>query len=61
MWDFLFAFNEYSENEGENFFVETSDLHSAWEIVADNFDLDEVEFIARYSPEEAEILGCDTY
>lgn len=61
MWNFLFAFNEYSEYEGEKFFVDTDSLESAWEIVADNFDTDTVEFIARYTPEEAEILGYDTY
>ena len=61
MWNFLFAFNEYSENEGENFFVETDTLQNAWKIVANNFDLDEVEFCGKYSPLEAEILGYDTY
>jgi hypothetical protein len=62
MWDFLFAFNEYSENEGENFFVECESLEKAWTILEmSGIDSDEIEYIGRYTLEEAEILGYDTY
>lgn len=62
MWDFLFAFNEWSENEGETFFVECENLPKAWVILEmSGVSPDEVEYIDRYTPEEAEILGYDTY
>lgn len=62
MWNFLFAFNEYSENEGENFFVECENLEKAWVILEmSGISSNEIEYIGRYSPEEAEILGYDTY
>lgn len=62
MYDFLFAFNEWSENEGENFFVECESLSKAWVILEmSGITREECEYIGRYTPEEAEILGYDTY
>lgn len=57
--DYLFSIN------GELNFVETSDLESAFEILAEeglDFVSDEVIYTgATYTPEEAEKLGYDTY
>jgi len=56
--DYLFIIN------GEYAFVEVFDLDEAYEILADNFDfaIDEVEYTGEeYTPEEAEVLGYDTY
>ena len=62
MWDYLFeVVDEDSELCGETFFVECSNLHTAWEIAVDNFNGIELECIGKYAPEEAEILGYDTY
>lgn len=58
MYDFLFIDNV----TGEEFFVECDTLNEAWGIVCDNFGPEnEADFLGRYSPEEAEILGYDTY
>lgn len=58
MYDFLFIDNV----TGEEFFVECGTLNEAWGIVCDNFGPEnEADFLGRYSPEEAEILGYDTY
>ena len=67
MTDYLFEIvGEENENCGEQFFVETDCVASAWQIVADNFGVDailnhEIDCIGEYTPEEAEILGYDTY
>lgn len=58
MRDFLFE--DY--DSGEQFFVECFFLNEAWEIVLENFGEDvAVDLIGVYTPEEAEILGYDTY
>ena len=58
MIDYLFIDNE----SGEEFFVECESLAEAWEIALDNFGYDnELEYIDEFDPEEAEILGYDTY
>ncbi len=52
MFDYLFIDNE----SGEYFFVECSSLEDAWHCVGDG----DVEYLGKYSVEEAEILGYDT-
>lgn len=58
MWDFLFIDNE----SGEQFFVECDTKGEAWEIIDENFgDTATIEYLGRYKPYEAEVLGYDTY
>lgn len=58
MFDYLFIDNE----SGEEFFVECDSLAEAWAIVRENFGDDaDVEYEGRFTVEEAEILGLDTY
>ena len=58
MWDYLFIDNE----SGEEFFVECDSLGEAWEIAIENFGEDaDLAYIDQFDPEEAEILGFDTY
>lgn len=58
MFDYLFIDNE----SGEQFFVECRTLAEAWIIVWENFGGDvDVEYIDKYTVEEAEILGYDTF
>ena len=58
MWDYLFINNE----NGEQFFVECRTLAEAWITVWENFGDDaDVEYIDRYTPAEAEIIGLDTF
>lgn len=58
MFDYLFIDNV----SGEEFFVECDTLKEAWGIVCENFGPEnECEYLGRYSVEEAEILGYDTY
>ena len=62
MWDFMFEIvGEDSDLCGEQFFVECYNLHTAWEIAVDNFIDEELEYLGKYSPEEAEAIGLDTY
>ena len=62
MWDFLFeVVDEDSDLCGEQFFVECNNLHIAWEVAIDNFGGVELDCIGKYTVEEAEILGLDTY
>ena len=67
MYDFLFeVVSEYSELCGEQFFVECNTVAEAWQTVAEIFGIDiiineEIKCVGKYTPEEAEILGYDTY
>ena len=62
MWDFMFeVVGEDSELCGEQFFVECNNLHTAWEIASDNFIGEELDYLGKFSPEEAEWVGLDTY
>ena len=62
MIDYLFEIvDEDCENCGEQFFVECETYAEAADIVADNFPFIDVRLIDEYTPEEAEILGYDTY
>lgn len=57
MYDFLFEIIE----TGEQILCEEPTYEQALETLAQYFDLDELEFIERFSVEEAEVLGYDTY
>lgn len=58
MFDYLFIDNE----SGEEFFVECDTKEEAWEIVRENFGVEnDIEYLGKYTVEEAEILGYDTY
>lgn len=60
MLNYLF----YNHDTGENFFVQLENwctVEDAWEIVAEEFPTDEVDYIDCYTDEEAEMMGYDTY
>lgn len=58
MWDFLFEDVE----TGEQFFVETTNLSQAEVILQmSGFEKEQYEFLGKYTVEEADILGYDTY
>ena len=62
-YDFLFVLTEESENEGEEFLVETSTLKEAVELLVNDYDFrpEEFRFIERLEIWEGEMLGLDTY
>lgn len=55
LWDYLFE----DEETGEQFFVECVTLAGAREIAEANFE--SPQYCGKYTPEEAEWLGLDTY
>ena len=61
--DYLFEnVNEDSDWCGEQFFIECKENEDPWIIVKMNFcTTEDFELIGEYTPEEAEILGYDTY
>lgn len=62
MYDYLFVFTEESDNEGEDFLVECESLEKANVILEmSGLKPNEYRFIKRYSCEEGEMLGLDTY
>ena len=62
MWNYLFeVVSEWSENCGEQFFVQCDARKEADEIVSDNFWGDKVKYLGKYTDEEAEMMGFDTY
>jgi hypothetical protein len=58
MWDYWFFNNE----SGEEFFVECDTEDEAWEIVEEN-DLNDgnLEIVQVITPDEADIIGLDTF
>lgn len=58
MWDYWFFNNE----SGEEFFVECETEDEAWEIVEEN-DLNDgnLEIVQVITPDEADIIGLDTF
>lgn len=58
MWDYWFFNNE----SGEEFFVECETEEEAWEIVEEN-DLNDgnLEIVQVITPDEADIIGLDTF
>ena len=62
MIDYLFeVIDEDSELCGERFFVECEEIYDAWIVAQENFPNEKLELIGAYYPEDAEILGYDTY
>ncbi len=58
MWDFLFEDKE----SGEEFFVECENLEKAFVILEmSGFERREVKYRGKYTVEEAEMMGLDTY
>lgn len=58
MWDFLFEDKE----SGEEFFVECEYLEKAFVILEmSGFERSEVKYRGKYTVEEAEMMGLDTY
>lgn len=56
--DYLF----YDPDTGEQFFVESECLGDAFEILSENeFDPNALVLCGVYDPEDADILGYDTY
>lgn len=62
MWNFLVEITtEGSELEGEEFFVQASTIEEADEIVALYFEDEHYCYHGRFTDEEAEMMGLDTY
>lgn len=62
MWNFMYEFvDEYSDYCGEIIFVQCDTREEAEEIVMENFGKEQVNFLGRYTDEEAEWYGYDTY
>lgn len=62
MWNYMFEVtSDWSENCGEQFFVQCDTREEADEILSDYFWGDRVEYRGRYTDEEAEMMGLDTY
>ena len=60
-WDYLFEFIA-GENEGECIFVECEGgILEANKVIFENGFTGQTAYRGRYTPEEAEILGYDTY
>ena len=58
MWDFMFEVIE----SGEQFFVECDNLEAAALILEENgFEPSDLKFCGRYTVEEAEEIGLDTF
>ena len=59
MWDYWFFDNE----TGNEFFVECATEEEAWDILTNEWEgnLDNLEIVSVIPPEEAEILGFDTF
>lgn len=62
MWNFLVEITtEGSDLEGEEFFVQASTIYEADEIVAQYFENEKYCYHGRFTDEEAEAMGLDTY
>lgn len=62
MYDYLFEIvSEDSDCCGEEFFVECDTEAEAWQIAEANFPNEELRYWGKYSIEEAEMMGLDTY
>lgn len=62
MWNYLFeVVDEGSDLNGERFFVQCKTRKEADEIVIEYFCDDRVAYLGKYSDEEAEWMGYDTY
>ena len=62
MWNYLFEItSEWSDMCGEQFFVQCDTRDEADEILGEYFWGEKCHYLGRYSDEEAEIMGYDTY
>jgi len=62
MFDYLFTvITEDGDLYGEEFFVECDTFEDACGIAMDNFPDEELRYLGKFSPEEAEMMGLDTY
>lgn len=62
MWNYLFEIvGEWSEICGEQFFVQCDTRKEADEILGQYFWGEKVKYLGKYTDEEAEIMGLDTY
>lgn len=65
MWNYLFEIvNEENEYCGELFFIQCDNLAEAYRIAFDLFEVErphDLHFWGKYTDEEAEAMGCDTY
>ena len=62
MWNYLFEIvGEWSEICGEQFFVQCDTRKEADEILGQYFWGEEVKCLGKYTEEEAERMGLDTY
>lgn len=57
LYDFLFVEAE----SGEEFFVECATKEEAWGIATENFGEGNLRYRGRFTVEEAEVWGLDTY
>ena len=62
MWNYLFEIiSEWSENYGEQFFIQCDTREKADEILSQYFWGEKIKYLGKYTDEEAEIMGYDTY
>ena len=62
MWNFMYEFmDEYSDLCGERIFVQCDTEDEAIEILSENFWGERVKCLGKYTDEEAEEYGYDTY
>ena len=62
MWNYLFEIvGEWSEICGEQFFVQCDTRTEADEILSQCFWGEKVKYLGKYTDEEAEMMGLDTY
>ena len=62
VWNFLVEITtEGSDLEGEEFFVQAPTMEEADEIVAQYFEGENYCYHGRFTDEEAEMMGLDTY
>lgn len=62
MWNYLFEnVGEWSENCGEQFFVQCDTREEADEILSQYFWEEEIKCLGKFTDEEAEMMGLDTY
>lgn len=62
MWNYLYeVVSEWSDCCGEQFFIQCNNIQETDEILAQYFWGEKVKYLGRYSDEEAEAMGLDTY
>jgi len=63
MWNYLFEIvSEWSENCGEQFFIQCNTKEEADELLASCLvEGEHCDYLGRFTDEEAEMMGFDTY